>query len=171
MSSYASRDKELVYGDSDAGFLVFMQRDLAELYAALAKSKTWGELKVSVAADIYQEAVERAFWITEEAYESQAMPLPEDAFDLYDVSDYVGTDWPPYPIQEMLEWMPADIQQQYGEVQDTMFDGPQLIIDTEHKLEIVSALEKQGYVCIEDDLLARIAIRNSSSSVYEQKWA
>jgi len=164
MHTQTSRGKELVYGDSGWGSLVFMQRDLADLYAALAKSKTWGELKACLAADDYQEAIERAFWITDEAYESQAMPLPEDAFHLYDVSDYIGTDWPAFPIQAMLEWMPADIQQQYGEVEETMFDGPQLIIDSEQKNEIVQELEKQGYVCREDDLLVSIAMRNVTST-------
>lgn len=69
MNTQTARGKELVYGDSGWGSLVFMQRDLADLYAALVKSKTWGELKASLAADDYQEAIERAFWITDEAYE------------------------------------------------------------------------------------------------------
>lgn len=92
------------------------------------------------------------------------MPLPEEAFNLYAVSDYMSIDWPAFPMQEMLEWMPPDIQQQYGEVENTMLDGPQLIIDSGQKSEIVLALEKQGYVCREDDLLVSIAVRNVTST-------
>lgn len=159
METQTTRDKELVYGDSGWGSLVFLQRDLADLYATLAKSNTWGELKASLSADDYHEAIERAFWLTDKAYESQAMPQPEEEFNLYEVSNYCSTDWPDFPLQAMVEWMPADIQEQYGEVKWTMFDGPHLSIDAEQKDEIIQALEEQGYICIEDDFVVSVAMR------------
>lgn len=167
MSVHTSRDKQLVYGDSGSGFLVFMQRDLADLYAILASSKTWGELATLLPAAEYEETIERAFDLDE----TGARPQPEDAFCLYDVHDYSTSSWPSWPIQEMLDWMAADIQRQYGKVDMTMFDGDQLIIDPEREAEVVQALEKQGYLCIKDVGLAELSVGNYPSTDYKQKWA
>ena len=45
-----------MYGDSKAGFLVFLQGELAELYVALATSATWGELKARIPEEEYEIA-------------------------------------------------------------------------------------------------------------------
>ena len=87
-------------------------------------------------------------------------PPPDEEFCCDNLSDYVGCAWPPYPLQKMLKWMPKDIQQQYGRVNDTMFDGDQLIIEPEQKTEVVKALEQRGYVCVENDFVACVAVRN-----------
>lgn len=159
MSTLSSRESNVVYGDSKAGFLVFLQGELAELYVALATSDTWGELKARIPSEEYENAFQGMRYGAN-GVENGVEPLPDEEFCYSDISDYASCDWPPYPLQKMLEWMPKEIQQQYGTVSGTMFDGDQLIIEPEQKAGVVKALEERGYICIEDDFVARVAARN-----------
>ena len=157
MSTLSSRERNVVYGNSDAGFIVFLQGELAEIYVAKATSTTWSELKARIPSEEYEHALGGVRVGTEWGVE----PLPEEVFYYGDLSDYASCDWPDFPLQEMLKWMPKDIQQQYGRVSGTVFDGDHLIIEPEQKTEVVRALDKRGYMCIENDLVARVAMRNS----------
>jgi hypothetical protein len=151
MSMLSSSNKELVYGSHSrlGKGPIFIPKglalELATIHLALAKSQTWGELATNVPAHAYEEIIkDRNKW------ESQGIPLPEDAFDVGYISSYSDGDWPAWPQQEMLEWMPEDIQQQYGKIRGTAFNRNFLELDSAKTSEIVNALENRGYVCIED---------------------
>ncbi len=156
MSTLSSKEKELVYGD--LGYeLVFIPRslalELANTYTSLGTSQTWGEFKANVPAHVYEEVIER----TSNSREAGKMPLPEDVFNSDDIFGYRDGDWPVWHRQEMLHWMPENIQEQYGTTQPSVLNGDYLELDPEKVHEIVKALEDQGYVCIEDVSLIREA--------------
>lgn len=64
-------------------------------------------------------------------------------------------DWPGWPQQEMLTWMPPDIQI-YGRKVWTTINGPYLVFPPQMKRQIVKELRAYGYTCTEDvDLVGR----------------
>ena len=77
----------------------------------------------------------------------------EDAFDAIDIPGYEDGDWPLWPLQEMLDWMPKDIQQRFGKVVPSAVNGDCLELISEKADEIVKALESRGFSCAEDESL------------------
>ncbi len=83
----------------------------------------------------------------------EALPQPEDAFDPDAIPGYDDGDWPIWPLQYMLEWIPKDIQQRFSTVERSATSGPCLTLMSEKTDEVVKALEKRGFGYIEDESL------------------
>lgn len=149
-----SDDKTLVYGVGLTR-LIFMPRqralDIAQAYEAVDSSATWGELMNRLPSYMRDELVD----FFEEA------PDGSEAFERDDVPGLADGDWPGFPAQEMLEWMPRDIQQRFGKIETTVFNGDYLELDSSREQEIVVALEQNGFECIADQQLIGRAHDNS----------
>ncbi|MDR7491965.1 MAG: hypothetical protein QN122_11015 [Armatimonadota bacterium] len=155
---------------------------LATVCSVLQTAATWGELRARLPAEVYQEILwitgatdpERvsfkAFYrrarrrrprlsraAARRAYAAldprQRRPLPEDRFEATTIGSYTDGDWPAWPNQEMLGWVPRPIKERYGEVLDSVFNGPFLQFSVADEAALVEAFTQHGYLCVRDDEL------------------
>ncbi len=152
MRKHSANNSEVVYADCNDE-LVFLPKELAlelaQIRAALDTSKTWGEFQANVPAHVYEEIMAGM----KDDEDPEALPQSEDAFDANDIPGYEDGDWPLWPLQEMLNWMPKDIQQRFGKVVPSAVNGDCLELMSEKADEIVRALESRGFSCAEDESL------------------
>lgn len=141
-------DKEM--GDSN---LVFIPVDdairLAKVHNAIEKAKTWGTFcKMMPSKDLR--------YIIED-YRDREEPLPRkrDGFSL--PGSYDDGDWPDWPEQMMLSWMPTGIVQKYGKVPCSVLNGHFVIFSMKDADEIIHALTKEGFGCTLNEKLVREA--------------
>ena len=150
-----SSEPRLVYSRLNDDELVLIPEDqaleLAEVQEAIRRAATWGELK---------SLLPRRRWLQiVQGYDEADEPLPADAesFDVDKLPGYADGDWPEWPAQEMLRWMPKEIQERFGDVGASMVSGDSLLIDPASEIDVVAALEKAGYICRRDDKLVALA--------------
>ena len=126
---------------------------LARLHEALQTSSTWGEFKAKAPQDAYEETLELL-------YEGERQePDPESDFAAEEIPGYEEADWPSWPAQAMLAWVPKSVQERFGCVERSAISGDSLLLPPERESEIVSAMEADGYACFRDDALVRKASR------------
>ncbi len=167
--------------------LVFIPREdaleLAALRGAL-ESPTWGELKSRLSPEQFSEVFEVAgcddlpsfeeFYADEreadpalsreaaaQAYRARSpderQPEDDDPFDVGTIGRFCDGNWPAWPEQKMLRWLPQDIQLEFGTVVDSVHNGEFLVLDAARETEIVAALRQRGHRCTKDDDLVRRA--------------
>jgi hypothetical protein len=159
--------------------------DLARLRETLNTAKTWGELWsrlplfrfreiINIFANddddpggvwgYYLDLVAEDDTITLEEAGARYYELPctgrqvhaSESFNANDIHGYADKDWPEWPAQHMLYWVPAEIREGFGKVSDSNFNGEFLLFEQERVAEIVAAFGEFGYVCVRDDeLIAR----------------
>lgn len=145
------KQRELVYGESSDS-LIFVERSLAEELATLHRGfATWDQARTALSPRRWDEIVD----LFECADESE--PADEDAYDLDRVPGFVDGDWPEWPAQVMLEWMPKHVVEKFGRVDDSVVNGQFLSIDPKHEADIVAALEAEGWLCVKDEPLTLAA--------------
>jgi hypothetical protein len=175
--------QEVVYSEID-DYLVFIPKELAaELWAchqALRSSKTWRELRARISAAEYRKLIEpmddaadfQAYarerlendpGLTLDEVRSEYLDLPigerlpedDDPFSQDDVPWTYDGDWPEWPAQEMLDWVPASIQEQYGSIEPSHLSGECLTFDPDDEDRLLFAFRRLGYRCMRDDELVR----------------
>ena len=150
MDALHTTTNELVYG-VPFDELIFIPRERAEhlaaIHNALNIATTWGEFFRLLPEDARAEV---EGWFTED---EQERPADNQPFDRDDVPGVADGDWPGWPAQEMLSWVPDDIQQQYGRVAASAISGDCLVLDTSRIEAIIAALESNGFSCTRDDSL------------------
>src|SRR5262245_21632715 len=109
--------KSLVYAEY-GDYLVFIAepraRYLAKVWHAMVTSKTWGELKRLAPRRAYREIRD----IFNDGRDPAEM-RPNKPFDYYGMTGVPDGDYPGWPAQKMLDWMPADIQETLGSIGDS----------------------------------------------------
>jgi hypothetical protein len=123
---------------------------LAQVWHAMVTSKTWSDLKRLAPRRAYRE-------IRKRNNDLEAAELRSNApFDcrMAGVSD---GDYPGWPAQEMLHWMPADIRQTFGSVQTSMLNGFCLVLEPEDEEAIVRRLQQAGFRSRRDQQLVERA--------------
>ena len=159
--------KDLVYGPID-GYLVFMPRPVADrliaVRGAVNTSRTWGEFKQAMPAGSYQHVVElmREDSSDDEEFPDHWEPGAEMGFDAEQIPGFADGDWPEWPAQEALEWVPAAIQRRFGVEAASILSGDYLELAIEQESAIVAAFAEQGYTCTRDDTLLLRAYGRSS---------
>jgi hypothetical protein len=145
---------ETVYG-APFDDLIFIPRERAQhlvaIHHALGTASTWGEFLRLLPQDARAEVEQ---WFTEDELERPADDQPFDRDNVPGVSD---GDWPGWPAQEMLSWVPKNIQQQYGRTAASAISGDSLALDASQMNAIIGALEAHGFSCTRDDDLVRRA--------------
>jgi hypothetical protein len=58
-----------------------------------------------------------------------------------------------FPEQLMLDFIPKLVQERYGRVEETVFNGPILILDPDHESKIVAVLRNRGFSVQRNDAL------------------
>jgi hypothetical protein len=94
----------------------------------------------------YAEAIER-LWGEDQA------PADDQDFDGEGMVSAHDWDWPPWTAQLMLNWVPDQIQDQFGDVGASRISGDALMFDPGEESELVAAFEGAGYTCVRDDRL------------------
>jgi hypothetical protein len=135
----------IIYGDL-GGELVFIPQaradELIAVRLALEESKTWGELRERLA----QCSAEAHQYIAEiDGYGA------DDLFESGQIGAIGDGDWPPWPKQEMLAWVPDDIRERFGEIQRTIFSGESLTFTEAQAQLLVAAFEAKGFIVTRDD--------------------
>jgi hypothetical protein len=133
---------DLIYGNAPCGRLVFMERSKALENIAFRKAKTWGDFRKG-APTLYERA------LSDLDNEEEA---PPDSSEL-DHELAADGDFLHFPEQLMLEFIPKSVQERFGKVEESVFNGPMLILDPDHESEIVSALQNHGLSVQRDDSL------------------
>src|SRR5438105_5017833 len=99
---------EVVYSDRGGAEVLALPRwwveDQLSLRNALS-SGTWGEAKAALDPDTYQDLLDR--WDTE-VHDPPIEPDPEEPIDANEISGYRDGDYPPWPAQYMLDWIPDE---------------------------------------------------------------
>ena len=157
---------------------------LRSIRTALTSSQTWGEFRSRIPAREYARVLAmvgldtaltfrdfvlqerdslrgttRAQMLTRyrQLEVGERCPLPEDPFSTRCIPQFSDGDYPEWPKQTMLKWVPRAIQRQFGEAGGTTFNGPYLQFDLAQEREIVAAFRAAGYRCIRDEVLVRQA--------------
>ena len=124
---------------------------LARLHHALYVAATWGEFKRLAPPEHYQDALSRWMDSTEEE-----APAPDQPFDPHDIPGRSDGDWPAWPAQDMLAWVPEEVQARFGRSRASTLNGCWLSLPGEAIHEIVAAMQRLGYRCRRDqDLISR----------------
>ena len=126
---------------------------LAAIHRAIADSATWADFfRLMPSADLT--------YVLNSMRECDDDPLPSDKFDVERLPGFCDGDWPTWPDQQMLEWLPASICRQYGRIEDSMLNGQYLVLDVRRTPEIIAALELAGFECRWDEALVKRASGN-----------
>lgn len=137
----------VVYGNLPDQGLIFlpepMAKDLARVQAALSSAKTWGELSELLPAARLAEAYDLV--------ELDAPPPPNTPFGL----DTEG-DWPEWPAQHQLEWLPDDALA-LGSREFSKMNGELIGFAPEQEQELVKVLSAHGHAVRRDDELVAAA--------------
>ena len=83
-------------------------------------------------------------------------PVGDTAFDGEQLYGGDG-DWPDWPDQDMLEWVPSAIQEKFGMASRSFVSGPCLYFELSVESELVSAFQDAGYSVDRNDKLVRTA--------------
>lgn len=117
-------------------------RRLAALNDAIEQSQTWGEFLARVEQDqATQEYLSYHF--------GDDLPAPDEQFDSSDLPGFDDGDWPAWPKQKMLDWLP-DAVQTLGSVYATAINGDALHIDEALLDAVIDALAAEGIDCSQD---------------------
>lgn len=160
MKAQTLTECHLVYGDL-AGQLVFIPKDTAErlayLWRALGWADTWGEfLRMLEACPALLDQF-AAHWQECCDTDSPAFPPADSPFDPEQIPGHVDGDWPAWPAQDMLRWMPWDLQKAWGRRVASNFNGDFLELDGGDESALVASLTQRGFCCVKDSELVRRA--------------
>jgi hypothetical protein len=65
----------------------------------------------------------------------------------------------------MLDWVPREIKNRFGTLEDTLLNGEQLHFEVEDEPKIVRAFRKAGYICERNSDLVYFACGGESANV------
>ena len=173
--------KKLFYGDVFGNLVFIPKRRalyLAQLTQAVHTASTWEELSSLLTWDQWRELRTYLFESIEYAFEDFAqekleedpeaplsaaweeyrrippgrrMPLEDDPFSPEQIPGFCDGDWPAWPAQEMLDWVPESIQSRFGHNEETLLNGSFLNFDPAQEDAIVAAFREEGYTCQRND--------------------
>ena len=164
--------------------LVFMPQKEAERLRAVheaLESGTWGEFRRRMPPADYEKVLEKLaddyqwhsfdeFYLAQadsrdreelwEEYTSLPVrdrpPLDDDGFNPETIPGLSDGDWPDWAEQLALRWLPEDVIERFGKVEDSVLNGFFLIFNPANAPAIIAALEAQGYQCAwDEELVAR----------------
>ena len=127
---------------------------LAAIHNAIANSSTWGEFFDAIPPEEMDAVYARLFDDGDERLPDRSAKFDSDALGCGD------GDYPDWPEQKMLEWLPADVCRRLGKVESSVLNGDYLSLDVRRAPEIIAALEASGFECRWDEALVKRASGN-----------
>ena len=141
------KSNNLLYGVAGDN-LVFIDALLAQDLAALRHDfDTWGSARAELSASQWARIAENL--------ENAELPIPGDdePFDLDYMPGFPDGDWPEWPEQLMLDWMPREVLGTYGRREDGVLNGEFAFIDPAREAAVVAALQELGWSATKDEAL------------------
>jgi hypothetical protein len=122
---------------------------LAALNDALEISTTWGEFLASVGGD-------GEIWTYLNGCYDDGLPPAEESFDPDELPGLAEGDWPTFPKQAMLDWLPDSVLK-LGTIKTGAFGGSFLHIEEHLADDVIKVLAEEGIDCLQDteDLVVR----------------
>lgn len=145
---------ELVFGRICGGAggdtLVFLPaeraQELAAIHFAIATATTWRQFSRIIPAQDWHAALQ--------GFSNYEAPVYLDAeFDSAMLPGFEDGDWPDWPEQSMMRWLPGEVWRKYAVVHQSVINGPFLSFDPKLEAKIVEALEAVGFACQRDNAL------------------
>lgn len=142
---------DLVYGVVQES-LVFIPRELAEdlaaTWRAIKSSSTWGEFRTRLSPKRYAEILKYM----------EDLPGDSEPFGADIAPGVVEGDYPEWPAQEMLRWVPEDIvRQDYSKTASSHLNGSFLVLDPDREDQIVTDFVAAGFRCTRNQTLVAAA--------------
>ena len=160
--------RNLVFGLVDKGVvegsnLVFIQekqaKRLAKVHDTIGTAKTWGTFCRKMPAEDLKYVVDHL------RESEEPLPRKRDGFGANMLpGSYFDGDWPGWPEQMMLDFMPEAIVEKYGQTPCSVLNGHYLVLQVSDAEEILKVLEREGFRCRLDEKLVRQACGRGSSS-------
>jgi hypothetical protein len=192
-----SQRPKLVYGEVNEGLLFIPEAEALELtivHGAVRSASTWGELRGLLPEWAYEQilggmdeavtfeefveklrAVGGSLSLSEAREEfdelsiGERFPQDSDPFVPEQIWGYVDGDWPEFPAKRMLDWVPDEIQEEFGEQLSALLNGVQLHFDLEFERELIAAFERYGYACKRNEDLVWWACGGTVSDVLKSE--
>jgi len=135
------------------GSLVFIGLDkaeeLAKFWNDIRTSKTWGDFKIK-SPDRYEDIID--------SFYSDEQPEDLEPFPGTDLPGVNEGDYPEWPAQFMLNFMPKEITDSvFAKVKDSVHNGRYLELDPKFEDDIISILVSKGFEVTKNDDLVRRA--------------
>jgi len=83
----------------------------------------------------------------------ERLPEDTDPFSSDQVPGVDDGDWPAWPAQRMLDWVPKEIQKEYGSIESTRLNGEYPTFYPRNEPRIIAAFWRAGYRCVRGDTL------------------
>jgi hypothetical protein len=115
---------------------------------AIATAATWRAATNIETHHVFNPVVEQ---VAEDP--DRDLDEPFNIFDAYGVAD---GDWPGMVTARALSLLPKDLQDRYGTIVDTNFNGPYLEVPLTNEAGLIAALEERGYQMRRDDNLINL---------------
>lgn len=123
--------------------------ELADIHDAIQTSSTWTDLRERISDRAYTDLLAHL--------DDEQRPAEGDTFDSEEIVPYLEGDWPAWPAQRMLDWVPARIRREFGHAAASAISGDSLVLPADRQDEIVAAFAREGFRCRRDDELVRRA--------------
>jgi hypothetical protein len=147
--------RDLVFGirDPDAIFIPRVRAaDLAAVYEHGEEWSTWGDARAALSPKMFESLHERA----------GGEPADDDELDLRaETGDFDY--WPAPPERGMLDWIPREVLQRFGEVGQPLFGAAFARIRGELVEQAADALRELDYRCEHDQDLVLAALGDEDS--------
>ncbi|HSF47556.1 MAG TPA: hypothetical protein VLA73_04265, partial [Burkholderiales bacterium] len=145
---------DLVVGvDPNDGLVLISRGDaeaLAQKWSAVRQAKSWGELR-ELCPNAYAELAQME--VDRDDLEQIMTPNDSEPFDADQINAICDGNWPEWPASDMLDWLPDDLCEELGEIQDSAYNGSYLYLPADQYAEVIAALETRGYRCVPDQVL------------------
>lgn len=137
--------------------------DLATVWDALRSSSTWGEFRTQVSQERFDEILDLFGEYDGEV--GEGVPRDDEPFPGTDIPSINDGDYPEWPAQQMLQWIPRHIlDSDYSEVQTSALNGDFLVLDPAREAEVVAAFQSAGFLTTRDEELVLRAAGQLSPS-------
>jgi hypothetical protein len=122
---------------------------LAAIHRGIATAETWGDFFDAIPPEELDTVHDRIL------DQDERLPDRSAKFD----PDLLGVcegDYPEWPEQKMLDWIPAHVCREFGRTEPSVLNGPFLSLDVRRTPEILAALERAGFECrLDEELVGR----------------
>ena len=140
---------DILYTLAENDFLVFAERHRAESVArirtACEEATTWGEFRDALKAEEFLEVLENLG-------EDPSDIDPSAAFSGDHVPGHTDGTYPEWLQQTMLEWIPAELIERFGETADSVHDGEAVELPANAADAIATELRALGHTVEHSDL-------------------
>ena len=119
---------------------------LDQLHTAL-RAKTWAEFEYLMPADELMYIIQETQTAFDECHDEEkfTLPAPSEEFVLETFCPHhLSGDYPQWLQKDQELWVPKDILERYGRIEDTSFNGEFWLIEEQNELEIIQELTGRG---------------------------